>query len=33
MTGAAIGFMATVWTIILIAIGVTLRKILKHEGK
>lgn len=32
MTGAAMGFMFTVWAIILIACGVTLKTILKHES-
>lgn len=31
MTGAAMGFLGTAWTIIFIAIAVTLRPLLKHE--
>lgn len=31
MTGAALGFMLTTWTIIFVAIGVTLSTLLKHS--
>lgn len=33
MTGAALGFMVTVWSIIFIAIGITINALLKGEAK
>ncbi|EOD00568.1 hypothetical protein L21TH_1386 [Caldisalinibacter kiritimatiensis] len=33
MTGIAMGFMITVWSMIFIAIGVTLNALLKGEAK
>lgn len=33
MTGAALGFMITVWTIIFICIGITMNALLKGEAK
>jgi len=33
MTGAALGFMLTVWTMIFTAIGITLNALLKGEAR